>query len=308
MKLIFFFFLFVTSIIADSLNYSSTMLSNDKKIYTIQLVSTLSEKSAKERIQKIPKKFQKNTYIFKDKKYVALRYAVVSKPSQLKSALKEFKHSGFLDAYIMTLNSMPQIQTTLQKPKKLLSKPKISKFLQSKMILKAQKAYKDGDEMSALMYYEMIYTSGTASQKILNNLCYLYGKRGAWFDAKKIIDKQKYTSKLLYAYAYGAVQTNQQNFMSNISPYIILDRRGRIALLAGSYFENQHDLDKALGYYKMAYEKNPSDIYNIFAYARALDLNKNYAQAIKYYKKALPNAKNKKMFNDISRRVSQLEG
>lgn len=236
MKLIFFLFLFVTSIIADSLNYSSATMPNDKKIYTIQLLSTLSEQSAKERIQDIPKKFQKNTYIFKDKKYVALRYAVVSEPSQLKFALKEFKHIGFQDAYIMTLNSMPQIQTTVQKPKEELSEPKISKFLQSKMILKAQKAYKDGDEMSALLYYEMIYASGKTSPKILNNLCYLYGKRGAWFDAQKIIDKQKYTSKLLYAYAYGAVQTNQQDFINNISPYIILDRRGRIALLAGSYF------------------------------------------------------------------------
>lgn len=308
MKLIFFLFLFVTSIIADSLNYSSVSMSNEKKFYTIQFLSTLSKQSAKDRMQKIPKKLQKNTYIFKDKKYIALRYAVVSKPSLLKSALNKFKHSGFQDAYIMTINSVPQIQNRVEKPKKKPSQAKISTFLQSKMILKAQKAYKNGDEMSALLYYEMLHASGKSTPKVLNNLCYLYGKRGAWFDAKKIIDKQKYTSKLLYAYAYGAVQTNQQNFINNISPYIILDRRGRIALLAGSYFENQHNLNKALAYYKMAYEKNPSDVYNIFAYARALDLNKHPTQALQYYKKALSKAKNKKMFDDISFRISQLEG
>jgi len=308
MKLIFFLFLFVTNMIADSLNYSSATMSNEKKIYTIQLLSTLSKQSAKDRMQKIPKKFQKNIYIFKDKKYIALRYAVVSKPYLLKSVLKEFRHSGFQDAYIMTIHSVPQIQKRVQEPQKKPSQVKISPFLQSKMIVKAQKAYKNGDEMSALLYYEMLYASGKSNLKVLNNLCYLYGKRGAWFDAKKIIDKQKYTSKLLYAYAYGAVQTQQQNFIKNISPYIILDRRGRIALLVGSYFENKHNVNKALAYYKIAYEKNPSDVYNIFAYARALDFNKHPIQAIQYYKKALSKAKNKKMFDDISSRISQLEG
>jgi len=314
MKLIFFLFLFVFTLFADSLGYSSSAIANDKKIYTIQLLSTLSDKNAKKRMQNIPKKFQKNSYIFEDKKYLALRYGVVSKPSLLQSALKEFKHIGFKDAYIMTLNSMPQKQTTVQnkkieqKLKKEFVEPKISKFLQSKMILKAQKAYNDGDEMTALLYYEMIHASGKASPKILNNLCYLYGKRGAWFEAQKIIDKQKYTSKLLYAYSYGAVQTNQEDFINNVSPYIILDRRGRIALLAGAYFENRHDLDKALGYYKMAYNKNPSDIYNIFAYARALDINKHYTLAVQYYKKALSKAKNRKMAKSITLRISQIEG
>jgi len=147
MNLIFFLFLFVTSIIADSLNYSSATMSNEKKIYTIQLLSTLSKQSAKERIQTIPKQFQKNTYIFKDKKYIALRYGVVSKSSLLKSALKEFQHAGFQDAYIMSINSVPQIQKRVQEPKKKPSQPKISTFLQSKMILKAQKAYKNDNEM-----------------------------------------------------------------------------------------------------------------------------------------------------------------
>lgn len=195
-----------------------------------------------------------------------------------------------------------------KKSRQELSEPKISKYLQSKMILKAQEAYKDGDEMSALLYYEMIHSSGKTNPKILNNLCYLYGKRGAWFEAQKIIDKQRYTAKLLYAYAYGAVQNNQENFIHNISPYIILDRRGRIALLAGSYFENRHDLKQALAYYKMAYEKNPSDVYNIFAYARALDLNKHYALAVQYYKKAFSRAKNKEMAESIRLRLSQIEG
>ena len=302
MKLLFISIFFITSVIGDSLHYAPSSMHTQVKAYTIQLLSTRDNKVAKKYINTIPKKMKKKAYIFKDKKYIALRYGITTTHSQLEPALIKLKKSGFYDAFIIGINSIPQAQVKDNKP----HQEKISKFVQSKMILKAQKAYKNGDETTALLYYEMLYNTGKVNSKILNNLCYLYGKRGAWFDAQKIIDKQRYTTKLLYAYAYGAVQTNQKNFIINISPYIILDRRGRIALLAGSYFENQHDLDKALGYYKMAYNKNPSDFYNIFAYARALDLNKHYTLALQYYEKAISKAKNKNMLNIITHRVSQL--
>ncbi len=159
----------------------------------------------------------------------------------------------------------------------------------------------------ALLYYEMLLNAGVATEKVKNNLCYLYGKRGAWFEAKKIIESEKYISKLLYAYAYGALETNQDNFMQSLGQYILLDKSGRLALLSAAYYEKRGDFPRALTYYRLAYQKNPSDLYNLFAYARALDISKHYKEALKYYKEALRHTnKNKELYSIIKKRAAQL--
>ena len=45
-------------------------------------------------------------------------------------------------------------------------------------------------EATAMVYYEMLFNSGHATRRVKNNLCYLYGKRGAWFEAKELIEQQ----------------------------------------------------------------------------------------------------------------------
>jgi tetratricopeptide (TPR) repeat protein len=177
------------------------------------------------------------------------------------------------------------------------------------MIVKADEAYKTGDEATAMVYYEMLFNSGHATRRVKNNLCYLYGKRGAWFGAKEIIEKEKYASKLIYAYAYGALESNQEGFIHNLAEYILMDKTGKLALLAGYYYEQKEDMQRALSYYKMAYEKNPSNKYNIYAYARALDIQNDDKKALRYYKKVLQKMKkSENNYNLIYNRILQLKG
>jgi tetratricopeptide (TPR) repeat protein len=79
----------------------------------------------------------------------------------------------------------------------------------------------------------------------------------------------------------------QENYYSNLSKYIPYDKSGRLMLLSGYYFEQKKELKRALAFYKMAYEKNPLDSYNIYAYARAADISGDYKKALELYKKVL---------------------
>jgi len=308
---------------------------SDKKIpkYTIQLISTQTVAKAKKTIEKLPNVYKKDTHLYKVGCYIAARYKSTDSKQELKPMLKEFQKLGFKDALIikstkwhMKTNllkdpSAKKINPKKQKPNKTQeSKEKeqnkelikvkthsISKFVHSNMILKADQAYKNGDESTAMVYYEMLYNAGGATRRIKNNLCYLYGKRGAWLNAKEIIEKEKYASKFIYAYAYGALESNQDHFIQNLSEYILIDKTGKLALLGGYYYEQKEDMQRALGYYKMAYEKNPSNWYNIYAYARALDIQNEPRKALRYYEKVLAKMhKDAKNYQLVYNRVQQL--
>lgn len=335
------FFLFFTTLSAmENLGFSSGDLCKKssppaeyKKVprYTLQVMSTKTVETAKKILKRLPPQLQKEIKLYKSGCYIASRFSKADKAQTLQKYIAEFKKYGFKDAYIVKTTkwhminnlissgvsekekpSKPQnTQSNIQKkkPSLILKKKTVSKYMKSEMVLKADKAYKNGDESMALVYYEMLMNSGSTTRQVMNNLCYLYGKRGAWFEAKKIIEREKYTSKLLYAYAYGALEANQDNFIQNLSEYILLDKSGRLALLAASYYEQREDFPRALSYYKIAYKKNPSDIYNIFAYARALDITKKYKEAVLYYKKALQHTnKNQAIYDTIRNRISQLKG
>ena len=185
----------------------------------------------------------------------------------------------------------------------------LTKYSKSNMILKANQAYKKGNETDAMIYYEMLLSSGYNNKKRKNNLCYLYGKRGAWFEAKEIIDKERYQGKLLYAYAYGAVENNQENYYQNLLPYIMIDRSGLLMLLTAYYFEKKNYFKKASSFYKMAYNKNPSNLYIMYAYARNIDSQKKYKHALLLYKKILRKTDISNLLHKTTLlRISQIEG
>lgn len=296
-----------------------------ESLYTLQILSTKTIKHAKEQKELLPQNLKKETHLYRVGDYIALRYSQAQTAKELHNKIEEFKKCSFSDAYILKSTKWHmktgRIFTTPVEPSQVEAKTKesrtssieiknhtkISKFVKSNMLLKANKAYKSGDESSAMLYYEMLLNSGYSTQKIRNNLCYLYGKRGAWDEAKKIIDKEKYASKLIYAYAYGAVETNQDSFLERMSQEIMMDKSGRLALLAGHYFEQLQDQRRAASFYKMSYEKNPSDMYNVFAYARSLDMQEKYTEAIKHYEKLLLHVnKNYKNYAQVQQRVLEL--
>lgn len=265
----------------------SLSFGGSKRVYTVQLFCLSHPGSHKSIIKKIHYKLRDKIHLHKVKKQLVVCYSQASTYKKILKALQKVKKAGYKEAFIITTTRwyMPtKSKKTKQRPVKAAKKV-ISKYVISQLISKANRAYKNGDEMQAMMYFEMLLSAGVKSEKIKNNLCFLYGKNGAWVQAKDVIDKQRYQSKLVYAYANGAVRTLQPNFYENLKEYIMLDRSGHLALLAGYYFEQKHQMQKALAFYKRAYEKNKNDIYNSYAYARYLDIIGKKQEAIALYKK-----------------------
>lgn len=267
----------LTSILTASSNIS---FGQKKRVYTVQIFSIKKALSKQVIFHTVPKALRDRLHLHKVKNETVACYSQADDYKSIRKALRKVRKAGYKKAYIITTTRwyMPQKEENTKD-----NTPKISKYIISQMIAKANKAYKNANEPRAMMYYEMLLAAGVKSEKIKNNLCYLYGKNGAWPEAKNIIDKEAYPSQLIYAYANGAVRTSQESFYNDMSKYIMLDRSGHLALLAGYYFEQNGKRKKAFEFYKMAYEKNRNDVYNIYAYARFLDIMGKKSDAIKLY-------------------------
>lgn len=289
----------------------------DKKttIYSVQLFAEKNIEKAKIRVDKVPQNIKNEITLHNIGNYIVGRYAQNESYRSMKQNLEKIHQAGYRDAYIIEStdwdmkNSLVFDGTNEEKKQvaqKQDSNPKISKFDKSDILLKANNAYQNGDETGAMLYYEMLLASGYENQKIKNNLCYLYGKKGAWFQAKSTIESERYQGNLLYAYAYGAVQNNQENYYNDMLAYIAVDGSGKLMMLTGYYFEKKDDMQRAASFYKMAYEKNPSDVYNIFSYARVLDMEQN-AQARGLYRDILNRVNDSHpLYATIQKRVREL--
>lgn len=291
MKLFLFFCFTVFVFASDVLTFGNEKKDIKTTIYSVQLFSEKDIAKAKTTLEKTPENIKKETFLHKIGDYVVGRYGENKSYSSMKQSLQKAKEAGYLDAYIIESTNLDMKSSLVFAPTQEEKKQHaavdnstigISKFDQSNILLKANNAYQSGDETEAMLYYEMLLASGYENQKIKNNLCYLYGKQGAWFQAKSIIESQRYQGKLLYAYSNGAVQSNQENYYNDILPYISIDNSGRLMMLTGFYFEKREDMQRAISFYKMAYEKNPSDPYNIFVYARVLDMEQKTQAAALY--------------------------
>jgi len=322
MKVIFSILFLITTILASNLSYGTQTKTKDSTtpVYSIQIFSTKSIKTAKKLLNKLPDKLKNNTYLYKNQSSSYIKGYCYKNTSYkaIKPLVETLKSNGFKDAFIKRFNlddmknkftiykNKNKIKTKLEQ--KTTTTPTISKYKLSKIILKANTAYSNGNETEAMIYYEMLLASGYKNNKIKTNLCYLYGKRDAWFNVKAIIDKSLYQHELLYAYAYGAVENNQENFYTNIAPYLMLDRSGLLILLSASYFENNHNIQKAITLYEMAYKKNQSNPYILFAYARSKDIQKKYHEAKIYYTKLIHKQNiPKALINSTKQRLLNME-
>jgi tetratricopeptide (TPR) repeat protein len=309
---------FILALHSSDISFKAKKVKSKTTVYTVQLFSAKGIDTAKKMLSKVPASLQDDANLYKVGNYIAGRYSQDKSYDKIKEILPKLRDSGFTDAYVLktTLTHMreeiisknpPQKQKKKRVIREKVTKEKISKYSKVDIIQKATLAYKKGNESEAMIYYEMLIASGYKTKKIINNLCYLYGKRGAWFQAKRIIDEESFRAKYLYAYAYGAVQTNQNNFYENLSPYIMLDKSGRLMLLSGYYFEKNGDGEKANSFYKMAYEQNPSDVYGIFSYARSEDMQNKKTKAKLLYKQILEKiSTSHPLYKSVSKRVSQI--
>jgi len=283
-KLLIFFIFASVLYSSEAIGIGEEQKDQNTTVYSIQLFTFKSLQGAKIFFDKTPQNLKDKAALYKSGDYIVGRYGEESSYEEMKQSLQKIHEAGYADAFVVKTNSFNmknnKIFTGAGKTKKEITQnknitPSISKHNKSDLLLKAQRAYQSGDEMGAAFYFEMLLNSGYENQKIKNNLCYLYGKSGAWPQAKELIESERYKGKLIYAYAYGAVESNQDSYYDDMLPYISADDSGRLMMLSGYYFEKRDDMQRALSFYKIAYEKNPNDIYNIFAYARALDIEQN---------------------------------
>jgi hypothetical protein len=312
---------------AQNLNFNEEHKNTNNRVYTIQLFSYIDKNIVQEVFEKIPAEFKAHTNLYKIKGTIKGRCFQASTVIELEPYIEKLHAGGFKDAFIVKTTTLDmQNEIISDKKEEVATKQTKSKNENIKeatqntqqntlsqsdktdILLKAQNSYLNGNESDAIMYYEMLLASDSENEKIKNNLCYLYGKQGAWSHAKDLIEAQNYLGKFIYAYAYGALERNNPNFYYDLSPYILVDHSGRLMILTGYYFEKQNEIEKANYYYQMGYEKNPENIYNIFAYARSLDIKKN-TQAITIYKTILNKiATSHPMYGSVKKRVSELGG
>ena len=312
--------LLATSILsADSLVYGekNTAVKTQRhksyqKVYSVRFLSASKKISHKKILQSIPKDLRDGTRIVPSGNYLTAMYKERNTHEAVLKDLEYIKEIGYKDAYIRAskkaFKQRIKKQHTSTVSKKQVKKEKsLSKFTSSRIISKANSAYKKGDYMQAIIFYEMLVSSGSTSRKVKNNLCYLYGRVGAFLQAEAIIDKDKYPAKLIYAYAYGSATTGQENFYSNLSKYIPYDKSGKLMLLSGYYFEMKHKMDRSLAFYKMAYETNPTDSYTLYAYARAEDIQHHQENALSLYKKIVSTTDaSTQIYKEAQKRIYQI--
>jgi len=274
----------------------------DKQMYAVQLFSDLPNKKVRDILKYIPKNLRNKTDVVRLKRWIVGYYGKTDSKQEALKELKEARSNRYKSAFIVIYHF-----TIIQKSR--VKHKKISAYMQSNLIVKANKAYSSANYELAIKYYKKLLLSGYKDSRLLDNLSYLYGITGEFFQEKKILKMYHDDTSLIYAYAYGAAKSNRHTFYKDLKPFIKNDSNGDLQLLAGYYFENNHQLKKAVKFYKMAYDTNPDNKYIFFAFARSYDIIGEYNRALKLYELLLPRLKiGTLLYKADRRRIVELGG
>ncbi len=284
-----------------------------KSTYTVQLFC-IKKRYTKSMFKKIPKAIKKEIYLHYKNNILIACYGQSDRYSKILKKLKIAKKVGFKDAYIRKTkwflkkdfkqikkerneNNFAKDEIEIVKKEK---KKALSGFEITDIISKINQAYQVRDYYKMIGFYERLLGTSADDTVLESNLCYLYGRFGIWDKAHKLTLKKVDKYSLIYAYANGAVKTMQKNFYKDLKDYIKSDQKGYLLLLSGYYFEKKGDLNKAFYFYKSAYEKDKNDLYNVYAFARFLDIIGEKTEAIKLYKELYANTPiNSQMHKEI---------
>ncbi len=274
----------------------------DKQMYAVQLFSALPTKKIRDILKYIPKNLRNKTDVVRLKRWIVGYYGKTNSKQEAFKELEKARSNRYKSAFIVIYHF-----TIIQKNR--VKHKKISAYMQSNLVVKANKAYGNAEYELAAKYYKKLLLSGYKNSRLLDNLSYLYGMTGEFFQEKKILKMYHNDTSLIYAYAYGAAKSNRRTFYKELKPFIINDNNGDLQLLAGYYFENNHQLKKAVKFYKMAYDNNPDNKYIFFAFARSYDIIGEVSKALKLYKLLLPRLKiGTLLYKADRRRIIELGG
>jgi len=281
-----FLFFFSLSLFGSSLK--------KEQYYVVELFSIYHSNISNEKLKKdIPSKLLDNLYIYRNKDKIRGCYTHSKSYKTSLKFLKIAKNNGYRDAYISKTSVCYPHSKMKNKNKNISFKKRkktdiiLTPSSVSEIIVKINKAKLDMDELKMISYYEHLILNGYNIEKFKINLCYLYGKKGLWSNAYKIISDSKTSFDLIYAYSIGAIKTNQKNFYFDLKNYINVDKSGKLLLLTACYFEKQHDMKKANFYYEEAYEKNKQNPFVLYYYARMLYNTGKIEKSINIYENIL---------------------
>lgn len=269
-----------------------------KILQSLLLNSSKTMKGARDSLKRVPRYYRTHVGIYQSGDYYITRYQNPAYPKILPWITRDFKKAGFSDAFVTTVtNDLPPATVKKTSLPSILTKtaplPKIAKATitpspltqhdQTRLILDASRAFEQRDFTQATIYYEMMAAAGMQDRQILLNLAYLYGREGSFGLLEKKIEGKRGTNDYLYAYGVGALEAGRSDLYSSLSPYLVYDKSGRLSMLCGYFFEQEHNLERSNAFYKMAYDANPSNPHILYAYARSVDLTGNKEQALYFY-------------------------
>jgi hypothetical protein len=205
-------------------------------------------------------------YIVKIKKYYVIR-CYHTKTNTLSNKLKQIQKE-IKDAFIAKMYKWRLQKIIYPKPASDIN------INYNYLLYKADYFFQKNNLFKSLKYYKKAFKFNKNPQ-IAINISYIEGLLG--------LLPSIYTEKTLYAYSLGAIKTNNNETAKSIlQNHLSLSKEGYLEYVLGYLYQNNKN--KSLHYYKTAVNKNPFNIYFIYAYARALDICQHYNKALKYYK------------------------
>lgn len=280
-----------SSFLLYGVELSTALAKPSERIYAIQLLSSKTYEGAMSVFKKLPIPYHEGIAIYQVGDYYAARYIDTPDKTALPMIIGDFKRAGFSNPVVFPFNPQRTPLNPFRDPVKTstpsvpppIQSPKLDEHDKTRLMLDAQKAYDQGDITQSIIYYEMMTSSGNNDRTMLLNLAYLYGKEGSSHHLERLIENKRGIIDYLYAYGIGALENRHSNLYNALSPYLAMDKSGRLAMLCGYHFEYEGDLNRSHTFYKMAYDANPSDPHILYAYARSIDIQGNTPQALFHY-------------------------
>lgn len=239
---------------------------------------------------------------------VVLTLLLCVKPTTLKG--ESNASNGQKDAFLVKIFESPD--EGIKAPKKAKTK-KVSLETIERLIMQADEAYNRGDFAKSLELYEKAYlheqeiNNGAYRLLLETNLAYLLGRTGNIKKTKELIDSCHNKENFLYSMGLGLLEEGEfEAARGLLEEYLFEDKKGFMLLLLGVVYERRDDLQKARLFYESAYSKNSLDPYFSYAYARILDILKEYDRAIIIYKKA-SKSDNEELKNYSIKRIKILQ-
>ncbi len=189
-----------------------------------------------------------------------------------------------------------------EKKNKEKNKNKLTLYEINSLIYKANKYISSGEYEKALRIYQKLYEV-KPSKEILNNLLILYIKTGNEKEILKYLDKLK--GKILMNLTIELIKQKKLDFALEVLNKLKV-KDSYFYLSKGILLESQGYLKQAITNYELAHKLGETYIADYY-YARALELEGRYKEALRKYKNIYNIIDNKKLKHIIRKRIEFLE-